>query len=178
MDKHRVHLGYSECINCSSVKKYSSHTIYPHKTGGFIQPVTEEQSENLNRLDRRGTGSGKKAKGIMADKSWDRWLKKYEESQSTMLRPSRCQSGQMGRIANPLVVGSNPTLLSMKQALDLVMKEYDKSGYYAACNYTQSLYTDDKITLMNKSKIVNELTEWQMMTTKQRKWQKKLEISG
>ena len=177
MDKHRVHLGYSECVECSSVKKYSSHTIYPHKTGGFIQPVTEEQSENLNRLDRRGTGGTKKAKGIMADKSWDRWLKKYRESQSTMLRPSRCQSGQMGRIANPLSVGSKPTLLSMKQALDLVMKEYDKSGYYAACNYTQSLYSDDKITLMNKSNIVNELTEWQMMTTKQRKWQKKLEIS-
>ena len=169
MDKHRVHLGYSECVDCSSVKKYSSHTIYPHKTGGFIQPVTEEQSQNLNRLDRRGASGEKKAKGIIADKSWDRWLKKYNEQV-----PNR----KRARIANPKLVGSTPTLLSMKQALDLVMKEYDKSGYYAACDYTQSLYTDDKITLMNKSEIVNELTEWQLMTTKQRKWQKKLEISG
>ena len=168
INKHRIHLGYSECTKCSTVKKYSSHTIYPHKTGGYIQPVSEEQSQNLNRLDRRGVG-GKVAKGIISDNSWDRYLKKINEQVTNRKR---------SRPAKPLLVGSTPTLLSMKQALDLVMKEYDKSGYYAACNYTQSLYSDDKITLINKSKITNELTEWQMMTTKQRKWQKKLEISG
>ena len=72
-------MSYSECVDCSSVKKYSSHTIYPHKDGGFIQPVTEERSENLNRLDRRGVSGGKKRflKGIVDDKSWDRWLKSY-----------------------------------------------------------------------------------------------------
>ena len=74
---HRIHLGYSECTDCSTVKKYVSHTIYPHKTGAWVQPVSEEQSKNLNRLDRRGTGGTRKAKGIVADKSGDRWLKNY-----------------------------------------------------------------------------------------------------
>ena len=77
MDAHRVHLGYSECVECSDVKKYVSHTIYPHKTGAWVQPVSEEQSKNLNRLDRRGTAGTRKAKGIVADQSWDRWLEKY-----------------------------------------------------------------------------------------------------
>ena len=30
----RIHLGYKECLDCSEVDKYSSHTVYPHKTGG------------------------------------------------------------------------------------------------------------------------------------------------
>ena len=165
MDKHRVHLGYSECVDCSSVKKYSSHTIYPHKTGGFIQPVTEEQSQNLNRLDRRGASGEKKAKGIIADKSWDRWLKKYNEQV-----PNR----KRARIANPKLVGSTPTLLSIQKATELVMNEFDSRGYQAACDYTQSLYSDDKISLLNKSTLMNELASQQMMTTKQRKWMRRL----
>ena len=56
LPKERIHLGYKECLDCSEVDKYSSHTIYPHKTGGYIQVVSKEQSKNLNRLDRRGTG--------------------------------------------------------------------------------------------------------------------------
>ena len=79
MPAHRIHLGYSECTDCSSVKKYVSHTIYPHKTGAWVQPVSEEQSENLSRLDRRGVGSTKRAKGIMSDKSWDRYLEQLKK---------------------------------------------------------------------------------------------------
>ena len=48
--------------DCSTEDKVSCHTIYPHKTGGYIQVVSKEQSENLNRLDRRGVGSIKTAK--------------------------------------------------------------------------------------------------------------------
>ena len=54
------------------------------------------------------------------------------------------------------------------------MTEFDSRGYQAACNYTQSLYSDDKITLMNKSTIMNELASQQMMTTKQRKFMRRL----
>ena len=36
------------------------------------------------------------------------------------------------------------------------------------------LYSDDKISLVTKSKLNNEIVEWQMMTSKQRKWQRKL----
>ena len=53
----RVDMGYTICTDCSTEDKVSCHTIYPHKTGGYIQVVTKEQSENLNRLDRRGTST-------------------------------------------------------------------------------------------------------------------------
>ena len=51
----RIDMGYTICTECSTEEKVSCHTIYPHKTGGYIQVISKEQSENLNRLDRRGT---------------------------------------------------------------------------------------------------------------------------
>ena len=54
------------------------------------------------------------------------------------------------------------------------MSQFNSKGYDAACALTQSLYSEDKISLMRKSKIMNELASLQMMTTKQRKWMKKL----
>lgn len=77
---YRYHLGYKECVECSREEKYSAHQVYPHKTGGYVQPIKKSQSENLKRLDRRSTGSGKTAKGIFSDQSWDRWLDKYYEN--------------------------------------------------------------------------------------------------
>ena len=76
----RIHLGYSECLECSDTEKYSSHTVYPHKTGGYIQPMSSEQADNMKRLDRRSVGGERKAKGIVSDKSWDRWLDNYYEN--------------------------------------------------------------------------------------------------
>ena len=65
----RIHLGYTECLDCSKVDKYSSHTVYPHKTGGFIQPMSSEQADNMKRLDRRSaSGSARKAKGIYSER--------------------------------------------------------------------------------------------------------------
>ena len=51
----RIDMGYTICTKCSTEEKVSCHTIYPHKTGGYIQVVSKEASDNLNRLDRRGT---------------------------------------------------------------------------------------------------------------------------
>ena len=62
IDDHRYHLGYTECVECSDTEKYSAHQVYPHKTGGYIQVVSKEQSERLNKLDRRGVGLSKSAK--------------------------------------------------------------------------------------------------------------------
>ena len=78
LSDQRVHLGYTKCLECSEEEKYSAHQVYPHKTGGYVQPIKKSQSDNLKRLDRRSTGGGKMAKGIMKDNSWDRWLKQYE----------------------------------------------------------------------------------------------------
>ena len=51
MPSQRLELGYTICVKCSTEEKVSCHTIYPHKTGGYIQVVSKEQSANLNRLD-------------------------------------------------------------------------------------------------------------------------------
>ena len=166
LSNERVHLGFDSCLECSGTEKYSSHTVYPHKTGGYIQPVSSEKSDELKRLDRRATGSGRIAKGIYADQSWDRWLKKYNEQVSKRTRT---------RTANPMLVGSTPTLLSINKAKQMVIDKYDSRGYYSACELTQSLYSKDKISLMDKSKLMNELAELQMMSVDERKFYKKLE---
>ena len=54
------------------------------------------------------------------------------------------------------------------------MNQFDSYGYNSACQLTQSLYTEDKINLQHKSTIINELSSLQMMTSKQRKFVKKL----
>ena len=55
-----------------------------------------------------------------------------------------------------------------------VINEYESKGYDAAKDYAKTLYTNDMISLMNKSKIINELTELQFMSVSQRKFLKKL----
>ena len=62
MPSGRLEMGYTICVKCSTEEKVSCHTIYPHKTGAFIQVISKEQSENLNRLDRRGYSGVKKAR--------------------------------------------------------------------------------------------------------------------
>ena len=157
----RIHLGYTECLDCSEVDKYSSHTVYPHKTGGYIQPMSVEQSDNLKRLDRRSVGGERKAKGIVSDKSWDRWLAEY-------LKPKE-DKPKFTPKPTPL-----PIYIPIREAMMEVLDKYEDRGYQAAYSLTQSLYTSDKISLTDKSKITNELTELESMTAKQRKFLKRL----
>ena len=56
----RFHLGYKECVECSSIEPYSAHVVYPHKTGAYVQPVSSETKKNLDRLDRRAVKVGGK----------------------------------------------------------------------------------------------------------------------
>ena len=158
LPNERIHLGYTECLDCSEVDKYSSHTVYPHKTGGYIQPMSVEQSDNLKRLDRRSSGgSSRKAKGIVSDNSWDRWLDEYYNKQED--KPKRTLK------PTPL-----PIYIPIREAIKDVIDKYESRGYQAAYELTQSLYTSDKISLTDKSKITSELTSLEMMTTKQRKF--------
>ena len=161
LPNERIHLGYTECLDCSEVDKYSSHTIYPHKTGGFIQPVSAEQADNMKRLDRRSVGGERKAKGIYSDKSWDRWLEEY-------LKPKE-DKPKFTPKPTPL-----PIYIPIREAMREVLDKYNDRGYQAAYSLTQSLYTSDKISLSDKSKITNELTELESMTVKQRKFLKRL----
>ena len=157
----RIHLGYTECLDCSEVDKYASHTVYPHKTGGYIQPMSSEQSDNMKRLDRRSVGGNRKAKGIYADKSWDRWLEEY-------LKPKEDKPKFTPKLT-PL-----PIYIPIREAMREVLDKYNDRGYQAAYSLTQSLYTSDKISLTDKSQITNELTELESMTVKQRKFLKRL----
>ena len=162
LPNERIHLGYTECLDCSEVDKYSSHTVYPHKTGGYIQPMSVEQSDNLKRLDRRSSGgSARKAKGIVSDNSWDRWLAEY-------LNPKE-DKPKFTPKPTPL-----PIYIPIREAMMEVLDKYEDRGYQAAYSLTQSLYTSDKISLTDKSKITNELTELESMTVKQRKFLKRL----
>ena len=161
LSKERIHLGYKECLDCSDTEKYASHTVYPHKTGGYIQPMSSEQANDMKRLDRRSTGGERKAKGIVSDKSWDRWLKNYYNP-----------NPEKKKYTPP--PASNFNFLDFNVALDKVMGEFDSHGYHSACELTQSLYSKDQISLMDKSKLINELTSWQSMSVGQRKLYKKL----
>ena len=70
MPDERVHLGYQECVKCSSVEPYSAHVVYPHKTGAFVQPVSSETKKNLDRLDRRAVKVGGKMSAPTNLKEW------------------------------------------------------------------------------------------------------------
>ena len=157
LPNERIHLGYSECLECSGTEKYSSHTVYPHKTGGYIQPMSSEQADNMKRLDRRGVSSNRKAKGILADNSWDRWLKEYNTPKEDKPKATP--------ISTPL-----PIYIPIREAMKEVIDKYNNRGYQAAYELTQSLYSHDKISLADKSKITNELTSLESMTIKQRKF--------
>lgn len=160
LDNHRAHLGYTYCVDCSEEERYVSHTVFPHKTGGYVQSVSKSQQNDLKRLDRRSVGSERKAKGIYADKSWDRWLENYYNP-----KPKKVK-----RTPKPIT----NVFIPYRQAFQKVIDEFDNGGYSSACELTQSLYSDDKISLIHKSKIMNELASLQMMTTKQRKFMRKL----
>lgn len=160
LSDHRVHLGYTECLDCSKEEKYSAHTVYPHKTGGYVQPVKKSQSDNLKRMDRRSVGGGgKMAKGIMKDNSWDRWLKQYEESKNNP-KPKR------------KVIWSTPkvTYLSMSESEGLVRKYYNDWGYQPTLDYCKELYLDDKISMVTKNQLTNMITDQQMLPKRLRKW--------
>jgi len=160
VDNHRLHLGYTTCLECSKEERYVSHTVYPHKTGGYVQSVSKSQQNDLKRLDRRSVGSERAAKGIFADKSWDRWLEQYNNP-----KPKKVK-----RTPKPSTV----VFIPYRQAFQKVIDEFDNGGYSSACELTQSLYSDDRISLIHKSKIMNELASLQMMTSKQRRFIKRL----
>ena len=155
----RIHLGYKECTKCSKVESYSAHVVYPHKTGGYVQPVTKETKESLQGLDRRSVKTGKVGKSTS---SWDRWLKQFEENKS---KPKPVRKLHSTQTFNYLL---------LEDATNQVMDVYENLGYYKAVDKINELYSDEKISLMMKSKLNNEIVEWQMMTSKQRKWQRKL----
>ena len=131
----RIDMGYTICTDCSTEEKVSCHTIYPHKTGGYIQVVTKEQSENLNRLDRRGVGGIRKA----------RHYKEFsvEESKPVTYSNPKC----------------NKVYTSYSDALDMVNTYYDEWGYEPTLKYLRQLNSSGDIPLMTRVKIQDIITD-------------------
>ncbi len=145
----RFHLGYKECVECSSIEPYSAHVVYPHKTGAYVQPVSSETKKNLDRLDRRAVKVG----GKMSAPNVKEW---------TMPEPKVIKEPIPQQKVYYNQVSFND---SFKQCIDT----YKQKGYAVTLNYLKQLFKKNRITMMTKNQLVNTLTTIHMMNRKTRK---------
>ena len=160
LDNHRAHLGYTECLECSEVEAYSVHTVYPHKTGGYVQPVSKEKSKHLKRIDRRSTGGTRTAKGIYSDNSWDRWLNEYYNP-----KPKRVFKKYK---VEPVYHKT------MDDIQNEILEYYTNNGYENTRKYVHKLFVNNEISLVTKSQLVSKITTLQTMPKRTRKWAMKI----
>ena len=133
--KARVELGYTICTDCSTEEKVSCHTIYPHKTGGYIQVVSKEQSANLNRLDRRGTS-------VKTSKHYKPFV--VEEKETPKVYTSR---------------RCTKVYTDYETTLDKVSSYYEEWGYEPTLKYLRQLNSSGEIPLMTRIKVQDIITE-------------------
>ena len=165
IDDYRYHLGYTECVECSKTEKYSAHTVYPHKTGAIVQPVQENSKRNIQRLDRRSANGGRTAKGIFADNSWDRWLDNYYANIYKKQTKVKLSKKFLKKFSH----------MKTKTLYQKIVKTFIEQGYHRAVDEVNELYSKDKISLPQKGKMVSNLSDLQMMTSKEKKFFKKLQ---
>ena len=151
MPDERVHLGYRECVECSSVEPYSAHIVYPHKTCAYVQPVSSEAKKNLDRLDRRAVKVGGKINAPKA-REW-RDVSPPPKPQPKSRRRQKLYTNQ---------VSFND---SFKETIDT----YKQKGYVVTLNYLKQLFRKNKITMQTKNNLVNTLTSIHMLNRKDRK---------
>jgi hypothetical protein len=141
--KGRTDMGYTICTDCSTEEKVSCHTIYPHKTGGYIQVVSKQESENLNRLDRRGTG------GIKTAKHYKTIIKKKSEVSDKTAEVRRYRTSSSDNITH------TPYNTALKQVMDY----YYEWGYERTLQYLRKLNSSGDIPLMTRVKIQDMITD-------------------
>ena len=134
--KARINMGYTICTDCSTEDKVSCHTIYPHKTGGYIQVVSKEESENLNRLDRRGTS-----------KKTARHYKEFKVDEVPTPKPIRTQDT------------SSIVHTPYDKAYQQVMSYYDEWGYEPTLKYLRVLNSSGDIPLLTRVKLQDIITD-------------------
>ncbi len=153
MPSQRLQMGYTICVKCSTEEKVSCHTIYPHKTGGYIQVVSKEQSKNLNRLDRRGSSQ--------------KTAKHYKEySIEPMKEPKQYNFRPCTKEYTPY-----------NDALEMVNQYYDKWGYKPTLKYLRKLNSSGTIPLLTRVKIQDIITDRYLEPTPralQRKFNKQI----
>ena len=165
LDSSRVQLGLYTCIDCSDTQKYSAHIVYPHKTGSVVQPVQEDTKRNIQRLDRRSANGNRIAKGIFADNSWDRWLESYYAN----IYNKETAKKSLKKISQKFSHMKTETLYQT------IVKEFIEWGYQQAVDEVNKLYSQDKISLVQKGKMIDNLSKLQMMSSKEKKFLKKIE---
>ena len=131
----RIDMGYTICTDCSTEEKVSCHTIYPHKTGGYIQVVSKEQSANLNRLDRRGTS-------VKTSKYYKPFVVETKEE------PKEYKSRKCTKVYT-----------DYETALDKVSLYYEEWGYEPTLKYLRTMNSSGEIPLMTRIKIQDIITE-------------------
>ena len=133
--KGRIDMGYTICVKCSTEDKVSCHTIYPHKTGGYIQVVSKEQSKNLNRLDRRGASqkTAKHYKPFTID---------------TIDEPKPFKDYKCNKVYT-----------TYDTALQMVLDYYDEWGYEPTLKYLRKLNSSGDIPLLTRVKIQDIITD-------------------
>jgi hypothetical protein len=157
----RIDMGYTICTDCSTEEKVACHTIYPHKTGGYIQVVSREQSENLNRLDRRGYSGIKKAKNYKSV------IKKKSKDSDKTAEVRRYRTSSSDNIVHT----------PYEQALNMVNDYYDEWGYKRTLDYLRQLNSSGDIPLMTRVKIQDIITDRYLQPTPRalaRKFNKKI----
>ena len=139
--RQRIDMGYTICTTCSTEEKVSCHTIYPHKTGGYIQVVSKEQSERMNRLDRRGT-STKTAKHY----------KPFTVDTIDVPKPfinKKCTK----------------TYTTYDTALKQVLDYFDEWGYEPTLRYLRQMNSSGDIPLMTRVRIQDMITDMYLTPT-------------
>ena len=139
----RYHMGYTPCVHCSTEEKVSCHTIYPHKTGAFIQVISKEQSEDLNRLDRRGYSGVKKAKNYKSI------IKQKSEDLDKTAKVVRNRFSSVNNINH----------LDYNNALNQVMDYFNEWGYEPTLKYLHELNRSGDIPLTTRIKLQDVITE-------------------
>ena len=152
INDERFHLGYRECVKCSSVEPYSAHVVYPHKTGAFVQPVSSETKKSLDRLDRRAVKVGGKMSAPTNVKEWSM----PEPKEVVKPKPRRRQELHTNQV-------------NFNDSYESTIDTYKKKGYVVTLNYLKQLFNKNKITMTTKNQLVNVLTTIHMMDRKTRK---------
>ena len=131
----RINMGYTICVDCSTEEKVSCHTIYPHKTGGYIQVVSKEQSERMNRLDRRGTSvkTAKHYKPFVVEKKEE--PKEYKSRECTKV------------------------YTDYETTLNKANEYYEEWGYQRTIDMIRGMNSSGEIPLLTRIKVQDIITE-------------------
>ena len=132
LGNQRAHLGYTECLDCSEVEHYSAHTVYPHKTGGFVQPVSKSTSNHLKSIDRRSTGKTRVGK---SSGDWDRWLERYYHNLYNP-KPQR-------KIVKDVCTIKH---MDYNTLYNKTMLYYKDNGYQNTTKWLKELFSNDEIS--------------------------------